>query len=154
VYAYLSMEDVYSTTSLIRDTKVPFNRTSIFKEDQFKRYIENTKISLLLEKLMELYITDTTPCQQNTIQMFVLADTIFLVFSLDPYFVKKMLLVAFCIQILENNHTNGNVVLSANIHVMLLNTFSEHQHADDRIQRQPAVITSLCQKNTNSTFER
>jgi len=117
----------------------------IFKQEQLKPYVETTKIPLLLEKLMGQYILNTTPCQKNTDQMFILADTIFVVFYLAPHLVKKMQLVDFCARILHNNHTNAHVVLSANIHVMLLNVFSKYQHADDKIQNEPTVITFLCQ---------
>jgi len=161
IYSYLSMEDVYRNTILTRDTvallKVPFSRLKIFQKSQFKSYIETTKIPLLLEQIMRQYMLDTTPCQRNTDQMFILVETIFLVFSLDPCFVQKMQLVAFCTRILENNHKNGIVVVSATIHVMLLTIFSEYQHADDINQKQPAVITFLCQtllsENTNNTFK-
>jgi len=162
IYSYLSMEDVYSNTILMRDTisllKVPFSRLKIFRKTQFKSYIDTTKIPLLLEQIITQYLLDNTPCQRNTDQMFILAETAFLVFSLDPSLVQKMKLVAFCTQILDNNHANGHVVLSASIQVILLAIFSEYQHADDRIQRQPAVITFLCQtllsENTNNTLKR
>ena len=90
--------------------------------------------------------------------MFILADTIFLVFYLAPHLVKKMQLVDFCARILHNNHTNDHVVLSANIHVMLLDVFSKYQHADDKIQNEPTVITFLCQtllsENTACLYKR
>jgi len=69
-----------------------------------------------------------------------------------------MQLVNFGTRILQSNRTNANVVLSANIYVMLMNLFSEHQHADDKIQNEPTVITSLCQtllsENTDCIFNR
>jgi len=88
IYSYLSMEDVYSNTILMRDTisllKVPFSRLQIFRKTQFKSYIDTTKIPLLLEQIITQYLLDNTPCQRSTDQMLILAETAFLVFSLDP----------------------------------------------------------------------
>jgi len=90
--------------------------------------------------------------------MFILADTVFDVFCLSPHFVKKMQLVGFCAWILQNNHKSSNIVLSANIYVMLLSVFSEQQHAYEKIQNEPTVITCLCQtllsENTDCMFKR
>jgi len=162
IYSYLSMEDVYNNTILMRDTvallKVPFSRLQTFQKTQFKSYIETTKIPLLLETIMKEYLLDTAPCQRNTDQMLILVETVFLVFSIEQCFVRKMQLVEFCTRILENSNKNGNFVLSATIHVILLAIFSEYQHADDKNQQQPAVITSMCHtlvsENTENTVKR
>ena len=162
IYSYLSMEDVYNNSILLRDTvalvKVPFKRLQIFPKTRFKSYIETTKIPLLLETIMKEYLLDTAPCQRNTDQMLILVETVFLVFSTDQCFVRKMQLVEFCTRILENNTKNGKFVISATIQVILLAVFSEYQHADDENQQQPAVITSMCQsllsENTENTCKR
>ena len=162
IYSYLCMEDVYGNIILTRDTvallKVPFSRLKVMQKTQFRSYIESTKIPLLLEKIMTQYLLDTAPCQRNTDQMLILVETVFLVFSIDPCFVKKMQLVAFCTRILENNLKNDNVVLSATIQSTLLAIFSEYQHANDANQQQPVIITFLCQtllsENTKYTFKR